>query len=414
MRIRPSPVRTRIVFDLTKQVDYKLFTLKKPHRLVVDMKQTRFKAPPATTGVADTPIASIRSARQPNGDLRVVFDLADEPRLNSFSLKPIPPYGNRLVIDILKDSIQTRPALRRADLINQQKRDLVIAIDAGHGGDDPGALGPNRLPEKTIVLNIAKKLHRLFEDEPGFSAEMIRQGDYYIGLRNRTKIARKNQADVFLSIHADAAASPSANGASVYVLSEKGASSEAARWLAEKENRADLIGGVGEYVPLNGMEDQLAGVILDISMTQRISESLGIGKSVLAALGKVKKLHKQQVEQAGFAVLKSPDMPSLLIETGYISNPREARRLASETHQRKVAQAIFTGVKDYFMQLPPDGTYLAWIKQGNGVITHTIKSGDTLSEIAARYRVSSRQIKQLNGLRSDKIIIGQQLKIPGS
>jgi len=321
-------------------------------------------------------------------------------------------YGHRLVIDLHgKDQRSLTVAPKSARTLAKM-RDVIIATDAGHGGDDPGAVGPGKLFEKDVVLGIAKKLHVLFEQEPGFRSKLIREGDYYVALRKRTEIARSSQADVFLSIHADAFKTSKVSGASVYAVSQKGATSEAARWLAEKENRADLIGGVGSA--LEDKDDLLAGVLMDLSMTASLSFSLEMGNSVLGNLKKVNKLHKKTVEQAAFAVLKSPDIPSLLIETGYISNPAEARKLATGSHQTKLANAIFKGVKVSMQSSPPYGSYLAWVKQGKSaeVKTHVIERGDTLSEIAEHYRVPFRKLKDFNGLRNDTIHLGQTLKIP--
>lgn len=417
LRVRPSPERTRLVFDLSAPVDHKIFSLSDPHRLVIDMSSATLIADPDEPNFEGTPIVSIRSARRNQGrDVRVVLDLASEVRPRSFVLKPIMQYGDRLVIDLYdKDRPRVaEPQKSEQTLAKKQMRDVLVAIDAGHGGDDPGAIGHGRLYEKDVVLAIARELHRLFEAEPGFRATLIREGDYYIGLRKRTQLARETQADVFLSIHADAFKTPKVSGASVYAISQQGATSETARWLAEKENRADLIGGVGS-VSLGDKDDLLAGVLLDLSMTASLSTSLDMGTEVLRHLGKINKLHKKNVEQASFAVLKSPDIPSLLIETGYISNPGEARKLATAEHQNNLARAIFNGVKRTMQSSPPSGTYLAWAKQGReGVITHVIKRGDTLSEIATRYRVSFQKLKTLNSLSSDTIHIGQKLKIPPS
>ena len=242
---------------------------------------------------------------------------------------------------------------------------------------------------------------------------MIRKGDYYIELRRRTRIAHENFADIFVSIHADAFTSSKVSGASVYALSDKGATSETARILAEQENRADLIGGVGG-VSLNDKDDLLVEVLLDLATTASLSASLDMGDRILGEIGKVSKLHKPKVEQAGFVVLKSPEIPSLLIETGYISNPSEARKLANRTHQMRIAKAIFTGIRQYLENNPPPDSLLAWRKknQGEEQISHVIVRGDTLSGIADRYQVGSDKIKQLNGLVGDKIMVGQVLKIP--
>lgn len=414
LRVRPSPERTRIVFDLGEPVEHSIFTLENPHRLVIDISSAELRADITALTLNNTPISNIRSSARNNGaDVRVVLDLKEEVHPRSFVLKPIMQYGDRLVIDLYGKDQPSTSTFEKSEKALTQMRDVIIAIDAGHGGDDPGALGPGNVMEKDVVLSIAKYLHDMFEREPGFKAVLIREGDYYIALRKRTEIARRSQADVFLSIHADAFITPKVSGASVYAISQKGATSEAARWLAEKENRADLIGGVGS-VSLDDKDDLLAGVLLDLSMTASLSFSLEMGNEVLNRLGKINKLHKRTVEQAAFAVLKSPDIPSLLIETGYISNPGEARKLATSSHQRRLARAIFDGVRVSLRENPPTGTYLAWVKQGEPAdgITHVIESGDTLSEIASRYRVSFQRLKEFNGLRSDTIMIGQKLKIP--
>ncbi|MDA0977666.1 MAG: N-acetylmuramoyl-L-alanine amidase [Proteobacteria bacterium] len=414
LRVRPSPERTRIVFDLGEPVEHSIFTLENPHRLVIDISSAELRADITALTLDNTPISNIRSSARNNGaDVRVVLDLREEVHPRSFVLKPIMQYGDRLVIDLYGKDQPTASIFEKSEKSLTQMRDVIVAIDAGHGGDDPGALGSGNVMEKDVVLSIAKYLHDMFEREPGFKAVLIREGDYYIALRKRTEIARRSQADVFLSIHADAFITPKVSGASVYAISQRGATSEAARWLAEKENRADLIGGVGS-VSLDDKDDLLAGVLLDLSMTASLSFSLEMGNEVLNRLGKFNKLHKRTVEQAAFAVLKSPDIPSLLIETGYISNPGEARKLATSSHQRRLARAIFDGVRVSLRENPPTGTYLAWVKQGEPAdgVTHVIESGDTLSEIASRYRVSFQRLKEINGLRSDTIRIGQKLKIP--
>ncbi len=411
IRVRPSPERTRIVFDLGKPVEHNIFMLRDPLRLVLDVNNATLKADISKISLADTRITRIRVARRNESDLRIVLDLSSEMKPRSFILQPIMQYGDRLVVDLYTPEQQIKPGIRKAEQISRQMRDVIIAVDAGHGGDDPGALG-RKIHEKDVVMAISRRIQRLFAREPGYKAILIRSGDYYIGLRKRTAIARDNQADVFISIHADAFKTAEARGASVYAISEKGATSETARWLAEKENRADLIGGVGG-VSLDDKDDLLAGVLLDLSMTASLSSSLGMGSSVLNSIGKVTRLHKKQVEQAGFAVLKSPDIPSILIETGYISNPKEARQLGSRSHQKKLAKAIFTGVTAYIEKNPPPGSFLAWKKQGGKATTsHVIARGDTLSTIARKYRVTAKRLKEINNLRSDLIQIGQILQIP--
>lgn len=416
VRVRHSPERTRIVFDVSQPVDHKVFALNNPRRLVIDITNASMKADFSGLDLSNTPIENMRSAIREGSDLRVVLDLKANVKPRSFILKPILQYGDRLVIDLYTAEQQIAPVVQKADLISQQMRDIVVAIDAGHGGEDPGAIGKGgKLYEKDVVLAISRRLAKHFSDEPGFKALLIRDGDYYVGLRKRTQIARDNLVDVFLSIHADAFKTPDASGASVYAISQRGATSETARWLAEKENRADLIGGVGG-VSLDDKDDLLAGVLLDLSMTASLSASLEMGDEVLKHIKPVNRLHKKSVEQAAFAVLKSPDIPSLLIETGYISNPREAGRLATASHQEKMARAIFRGVRDYLTNSPPGGSYLAWKKQGGktDVATYRIESGDTLSAIAVKHRVSAEALKKINGLRGDIIRTGQVLKIPAS
>jgi N-acetylmuramoyl-L-alanine amidase len=280
---------------------------------------------------------------------------------------------------------------------------VIIAIDAGHGGDDPGASGRRGTREKHVVLAIARQLERLIKKEPGMRPVMIRNGDYYLGLRKRMQKARAMQADLFISIHADAFRNGRASGSSVYVLSQNGATSEAAQWLAKSENSSDLIGGVS----LDDKDDLLRSVLLDLSQNATIAASLDVGSSVLKELGGVGKLHKKRVEQAGFAVLKSPDIPSILVETGYISNKREERNLRDKGYQRKLAVAMLKGVRRYFSQNAPPGTRLAMADQ-----KHVIRRGETLSGIAQQYSVTQLALRSINSLRNSRLKIGQVLRIP--
>ncbi|MFT7133106.1 MAG: N-acetylmuramoyl-L-alanine amidase [Cyclobacteriaceae bacterium] len=412
VRVRPSPERTRIVFDLSAPVEHKVFTLTNPRRLVIDIDDVNLKRAFDDLDLQGTPIGAMRAAKRNDNDLRVVLDLSDQVKPRSFVLRPILQYGDRLVVDLYTADQQVAPIVQKSDRVARQMREVVIAVDAGHGGDDPGAIGPGKLYEKDVVLAIAAKLAQMFNAEPGFKAAMTREGDYYVAHRKRTDIARQAEADVFLSIHADAFKTSQARGASVYAISQKGATSETARWLAEKENRADLIGGVG----LDDKDDLLAGVLLDLTMTHSLAASLDMGQSILKYIKPVNHLHKKQVEQAAFLVLKSPDIPSLLVETGFISNPAEAAKLRTRPHQERMARAIFSGVKTYLSAHPPAGSFLAWKGQGDreAMATYTIVRGDTLSGIASRHRVTAKQLKVFNGLLSDRIKIGQLLKIPTS
>ena len=297
----------------------------------------------------------------------------------------------------------------------QSERDVVVAIDAGHGGEDPGAIGVGRIYEKRVVLAIAKGVKRNLDAMPGLTGTLVRGGDYYIPLRRRAEIARGEdvRADVFVSIHADAFRLPSVRGSSVYALSERGASSETARWLAEGANQSDLIGGVsGSWVSLNEVADpQVRQVLVDFSMDNQRAASIDLGEAVLGALAGVSRLHKKRVELAGFVVLKSPDVPSVLIETGFLSNPDEARLLATAAHQRRVAGAIAEGIQAYALRNPPQGTLLASAAQG-GVLRYVVKRGDTLSEIAERNRLTTGRLRAFNGITGDRIRIGQVLLIP--
>ena len=410
LRLWRAPDHTRLVFDLSGPVEHKVFSLSNPDRLVIDIEKTSIKAGLPTPELGNTPIKNIRSGVHNKQNLRIVLDLQEPLKPRSFPLKSNEKYGDRLVVDLYDKKTQTVKTVE--NLTEDNRRDIVIAIDAGHGGEDPGAIGPKRVYEKHVVLAISKKLAQLVNAQPGFKATLVRSGDYYIPLRKRTAIARERRADMFISIHADAFHKSSANGASVFALSHRGATSETASYLAQRENRADLIGGAGS-VSLDDKDKMLASVLLDLSMTATLSSSLDAGSEVLKEVGSIARLHKKRVEQAGFVVLKSPDIPSILVETGFISNPDEAKKLASSRYQQKIAKAIFTGVSRYFKTNPPAGTLLA--AQGNAQEqVYVITRGDTLSGIAHRHKVSVKQLLTHNGLKNTHIRIGQRLKIPAS
>ena len=407
VRVWQSAEKLRLVFDISSPVQHNMFQLSNPNRVVVDLTNAR-------AGILKPAVESngwlkqIRTAARNHQDLRMVLDLNRSVSINGFILKPNHKYGYRLVVDLAArntaapgDIPKTQPSPQR------HGRDVIVAIDAGHGGEDPGAIGRNKTREKDVVLAIARKLQSLLNNEPGIRAVMIRDGDYYIGLRDRIKKAREYKADLFISIHADSFKKRSARGSSVFTLSSHGATSEAARWLAEKENSADLIGGIS----LDDKDDVLASVLLDLSQTATIEASTTVASGVLSQLGKVNTLHKPHVEQAGFAVLKSPDIPSILVETAFISNPKEERKLKNTSHQKKLARAILTGVRSYFRKYPPPGTTLALRSAGEQYI---IKQGDTLSTIARRYRVRMDELRHNNGLRSDLLKVGDVLLIPAT
>ncbi|WP_218188939.1 N-acetylmuramoyl-L-alanine amidase [Pseudomonas sp. PH1b] len=436
VRLWRAPDNTRLVFDLSGPVQHSVFTLTAPDRLVIDINGATLGGP-LNVATANTPITAMRSAQRTPSDLRVVIDLKKAVTPKSFTLAPNAQYGNRLVVDLFDNpadaappvapppSVATVPAVPvtpTAPAIKLPpapagKRDIIVVIDAGHGGEDPGASGSRGQHEKDVVLAIARELQRQVNGLKGFRAELTRTGDYFIPLRGRTEIARKKGADLFVSIHADAAPSTAAFGASVFALSERGATSETARWLADSENRSDLIGGAGN-VSLDDKDRMLAGVLLDLSMTASLTSSLNVGQKVLNNIGRVTPLHKQRVEQAGFMVLKSPDIPSILVETGFISNSNEASKLATASHQQALARSISSGVRQFFQQNPPPGTYIAWLRDSGkiaqGPRDHRVSPGETLAMIAVRYQVSAAALRSANNLKSDELKVGQVLTVPGT
>ncbi len=338
-----NPDHTRVVFDLSDNIEHDLFTLSNPNRVVIDLKDVRKSAALITDENETDLLRSIRSAVRQSDDLRIVLDLKGKVRPRSFMLQPDSKNGYRLVVDMHATELSPTPIITSREKRKAKKKQVVIAIDPGHGGRDPGAVGRNGTKEKDVTLAMGKKLAKIINNTPGYKAVLTRSSDQYIVLRNRVKTARSHQADLFVSLHADAYKSPRVEGASVYALSLNGASSEAARWIAEKENASDLIGGIS----LDDKDDLIASVLLDLSQTATIQDSLELGSEILNHLGKVGKLNKEHVQQAGFAVLKAPDMPSILIETAFISNPKEERRLKSSRHQKKIAKAIFSGIQNH-------------------------------------------------------------------
>ncbi|VEE14150.1 N-acetylmuramoyl-L-alanine amidase [Ectopseudomonas mendocina] len=437
VRLWRAPDNTRLVFDLSGPVQHSVFTLAAPDRIVIDVTGAKLATSLDQLSLANTPITGVRSAQRSAEELRVVIDLSAPVSPKSFTLAPNQQYGHRLVVDLF-DQGSAPPATQAPSVadgtppvpvtptqpppkltpVPNGKRDIVVAIDAGHGGEDPGALSPVKGQyEKNVTLAIAKELQRQVNAEKGFRGELVRTGDYFIPLRKRTEIARKKGADLFVSIHADAAPRSSAFGASVYALSERGATSETARWLADAENQSDLIGGAGN-VSLDDKDKMLAGVLLDLSMTASLSSSLNVGQKVLSNMGNITPLHKRRVEQAGFMVLKSPDIPSILVETGFISNPNEARKLHTASHQQALARSITSGVKQFFHENPPPGTYVAWLRDEGKIAAgpreHVVARGESLALIAQRYQISLAALRSANKLNGDVIKVGQTLQIPAT
>lgn len=402
-RVWPAPEYTRVTLESAAPIAYQLLLLKNPDRLALDLDEVNVT--PALQdlstkiGANDPYVKAVRIGRFKPGTVRLVFDLKTEAKPEVFTLKPIAEYGNRLVLDIypaqavdpllaMLEKSQTSasqpaavvpapgpatttapPAARdaRADNKNivsasieppakiprpaksDSQRLVIVAIDAGHGGEDPGARGRGGAIEKDVTLAIAQKLKSMIDREPSMRGVLTRDGDYFIPLHHRVEKARKVYADLFVSVHADAFIKPHARGSSVFALSERGATSSAAKWLAKKENDADLIGGVN----LDVQDPYLKLTLADLSFTAQINDSLKLARAVLTELGEINTLHKSDVEQAGFAVLKAPDIPSILVETAFISNPDEEKKLRSNAYQEQMAEAILAGIKRYFAQNPP-------------------------------------------------------------
>lgn len=399
---------TRVVLDLSQPVEHNIFTLRSPERLVVDLKDGRLSASLSQLPTGTGSIRAIRTGVRANGQLRVVLDLHEAVRSKSFTAGPNDRYGDRLVIDLQRQgSLQ---AVKRASEGYVRGRDIVVAVDPGHGGHDPGAVGRARTREKDVALAVGRLLAQRIDAEPGMKAILTRRGDYFIPHRERTEIARRNKADLFVSIHADAIDDQRAAGASVYVLSLKGASDEAAKRLAQRENAAGLVGGVS----LADKDPVLASVLLDLSQNAALSASLDVGAKVIREMSKVGTVHRRKVQQAGLLVLKSPDVPSILVETNFISNPTEERNLRDRAQQKRLASAILAGIRGYFYENPPPDTQIAMNlkRTPSKQVSHVISRGDTLSEIAARYNVSMSAIRVANKMSSDRIRVGQTLRIP--
>lgn len=402
VRLWAGPDRTRVVLDLSSPVDHALFTLSGPDRVVVDLEDAHLAGSlPAGDGLA----RSFRTGARDGGGLRLVIDLTARAHPRSFLTEPNEQYGHRLVIDLEPVG---RTAAAPVRTVASTGRDIVVAIDAGHGGEDPGASGA-RTQEKRITLALARALKRQIDAIPGMRGVLTREGDYFLSLEARRDRAMELDADLFISLHADAFRDHRARGAHVFVLSQRGASSEQARILAERENSADHIGGV----QLSETDDVLATVLLDLAQTAALSSSLDVAEDVLAGLDTVTRLHKRTVQQAAFVVLKNHEMPSILVETGYITNPTEEARLSDSAFQQRMAAAIADGVRSYFWQNPPQGTLVASLRaSGDLEQRYVVARGDTLSEIADRHRVTVSSLRAVNGIAGDTIRVGQQLVIP--
>jgi N-acetylmuramoyl-L-alanine amidase len=406
VRVATAPGQTRLELLLDGALNHRIFTLSDPHRVVLDIADARLDGKLPSADPQDPILVGLRSGVRDHGELRIVMDLKQSVRVKSFPLSPEGQEGHRLVVELIpeaKGSASEAPHGRTAP-----RRAVVVAIDAGHGGKDPGAIGSRGTREKDVTLAIARRLAVLVDKEPGMRPVMIRDSDTFVHLRQRIEKARKAKADLFISIHADAFSSPDARGSSVFTLSERGATSEAAKWLADRENSADLIGGVD----LKTSDDVLANVLLNMSQNATLEHSGEAAGAVLRNLSRLGNTHKAQVQKAGFVVLKSPDIPSLLVETAFISNPQEEARLTAPAHQQRLAEAILSGIKAYFRKYAPPGGTVASASGARGGRTHVIQPGDTLSGIAKKYRVSLSALRGANRLEGDHILVGQVLRVP--
>jgi N-acetylmuramoyl-L-alanine amidase len=421
LRVWRAPDHTRLVFDVSGPLEHRLFTLQNPNRLVVDIDNARLAEPLKDVDTDGPLVGAVRVGQPEAGPLRIVLELKAEARPRSFMLKPAGPYGHRLVIDLFdmkaveQEAAESKqeaklPATPERLAPKPVQRDRVVAIDAGHGGEDPGASGRRyRTREKDVTLAIARELAKLVAQEPGMRPLLIRDGDYYVGLLQRFEKARRQRADVFVSIHADAVPGRSANGSSVYALSEKGASNAMARRLADKENASDLIGGVS----LNDKDDMLAHVLLDLSHNMTMQDSLSLGDNILAELQRVGPVHMRHVAQAGFAVLKSPDIPSVLVETAFISNPSEEKKLRTPAFQRELAAGIFRGIKRHLARTPSAPQISAQAERGTEPAReHVVRKGETLSAIARQYNIHVDALRFLNDLGRGDPPAGVRLRIP--
>lgn len=404
VRVWPAPENTRVVFDLGKKPEYKYFTLTAPHRLVIDFENSKRNVNLANIGKNDPRIRKIRTSKsKKTGTTRLVLELNAKYKTTVFPLAPAGQYGHRLVIDLFDKEQKTHVAVSPP----KQKQDIVIGIDAGHGGEDPGSIGNKGTYEKHVTLAIAKRLKNLIDKEKGLKAVLIRSGDYYIHVNDRSKIARKKNVDFLVSIHADAFRTPQPSGGSVWLVTNRRVESELSRWLVNREKNSELLGGGGSVIK-NTADDNLAITIADMSKEYSLEVSHGVASSVISRMRKITKMHKRTPQNGNFAVLKASDIPSILVETGFISNHQEERNLISPKHQQKLAKSIFDGIRNYYLDNPPAGSYYATIATKK----HTVSRGESLSVLAQRYNVSVSKLKKANNLRSNVVKVGQTLKIP--
>ena len=411
IRVAQQQGVTRLVFELNDASEHRMFALSQPDRVVLDISDADISQAVVDnlSALSSDVLLRVRYAKRDSG-MRFVLDLSQQVKAKTSELSAAGDYGPRIMVELEYGQPKSANVVKSLASISNEKRDVVVVIDPGHGGKDPGALGQYKVREKDIVLSISKELARRLNDVPGIKAVLTRSTDEYLQLRDRSRVARESNADLLISVHADAFTKASARGASVWALSLSGKTSEMGRWLAQQEQATDLVGGIS----LDDKDQLLAEVLLDMSMNSTIQMSLDIGGNVLREMKGVAVLHKDAVQQAGFVVLKSPDIPSILIETGFVSNKTEAKNLSSATYRKRLANSIAKGVEEFFVSNPPDGSYIAWRQKQKGGFTYTVSRGDTLSEIARKNGVSLGALRTANTLKNDVIWVGQKLSIPAS
>ncbi len=427
VRVWPSPDETRVVIDVKSEVTFTYFTLTSPERLVIDLKDTSSKSKLPMTVSDSEVLTKIRASSPPDKrTYRLVFELKKKASAKLFTLAPTPggQYGHRLVVDLAHDQAQdpvpqtSSKPVATASSSGQVSRDasqfygtanIVVAIDAGHGGEDPGSIGPTRKYEKNATLSISQKLVRELDAIPGIKGVLTRRGDYFVNLNKRSDIARKNKAHLLVSIHADAFSSPKPRGGSVFVLNTRRANTEIARWVENHEQQSELLGGAGQVLAKNNNDRNVSQTLLDLQFSHSQKEGYKVAKNILGEMGKVAHLHKKEPVNASLAVLKSPDIPSVLVETGFISNPTEEKLLFQRSHQDKLAKALAKAIAQYFEENPPEGTLFA---NRNKARKHTVQRGDSLSAIASKYETSIEAIKATNNLKSNSLAVGQVITIP--
>ncbi|NVK54122.1 MAG: N-acetylmuramoyl-L-alanine amidase [Alteromonadaceae bacterium] len=412
MRVWPTTASTRVVFDLKSTPEFTYFTLKNPERLVIDLADTDSDTPLDSDDTGSL-IKRVRYSTPKNErSTRIVVELNRKASPSLFAVAPAEGKGHRLVVDLVDSAPPTDNNVVLDMHQSSRDRDIIVAIDAGHGGKDPGSIGPAGSFEKNITLSVAKMLEDKVNAEKGMRAVMTRSGDYYISPNARPEVARKHKADLLISIHADAFTQPEPRGGSVWVLSMRRADSELGRWLEKSERHSELLGGAAEVISDNASERYLAETILGLSMDHSMTTSYDLSNKVIGELKQITRMHKRSPQAASLAVLTAPDIPSILVEVGFISNPQEEKNLNWAKYRQQLATALFNATKRYFHQMPPDGTLWAALKAENR--THKVRSGESLSLLAQRYNVKVSSIKAANNLSGDVVRIGQVLTIPGT